>query len=240
MQKKAVVILEGPWDLYRNDINKSSVLPFFDGMAKSFNDVEILHSRYYDKKSFDLALYALTSGNYKDVIVYICAHGNGKDIGGKNIVDAIIECNLSSRDANISGVILGSCQSAGTPKKSLIESMKVLIEDSKIYWIAAYTCKSLWYESTLIDLSIISRMLQATPKKRESRTKIVEVLAEGIAPFSPSFKIGSLGDDGDAKSISIKHGIVYIAQPTGKGNRALEVTETVWHEWAKLQCDNEV
>jgi hypothetical protein len=54
-------------------------------------------------------------------------------------------------------------------------------------------------------------MLQATPKKRESRTKIVEALAEGIAPFSPSFKIGSVGDD-DAKSISIKHGIVHIAQ----------------------------
>ncbi len=46
--RSAVLILEGPWNLDDSDRNRSTVLPFFEGMAKQFSSVDIVHSRYYD------------------------------------------------------------------------------------------------------------------------------------------------------------------------------------------------
>ena len=86
-EKNAVLILEAPWNIYEGDINRSSVEPFFQGLAKQSNDVEILHSRFYDVSSFRLAFAALSKHKYKNAIVYVAGHGDGQRVGGAKIID---------------------------------------------------------------------------------------------------------------------------------------------------------
>ena len=89
--KSAVLILEAPWNIYEGDVNRSSVEPFFQGLAKQSNDIEILHSRFYDVSSFRLAFAALSKHKYKNAIVYVAGHGDGQRVGGAKIVDIMAE-----------------------------------------------------------------------------------------------------------------------------------------------------
>lgn len=237
--KSAVLILEAPWNIYEGDVNRSSVEPFFQGLAKQYNDVEILHSRFYDVVSFRLAFAALTAHNYKNAIVYIAGHGDGQCVGGAKILDIMIECSLKSVEANITGVVLGSCFSAGTAKRSQAETINYLIQESNIAWVAAYNCAAFWHESTIIDLSIIKQMIHSKELDFKDRSEISEQLAMGVECFSPHFAIGSNGKEGKgAELISLQRGVSFFSQPRGQGNRSRCVTAEVWDMWKGLQLQS--
>ena len=236
--KRAVLILEGPWEIYQGDINRSSVQPFFEGMAKQFEDVEILHSRFYDLHSFRLAFAALVKHQYQNAIVYVAGHGDGQRVGGAKILDIMVECSIDSVSANITGVVLGSCFSAGTAKRSLADVLMTLIQESKIAWVAAYDCAAYWQESTMVDMALISQMLHADEEDFQSREEINHMLAKGIECFSPTFALGTNGKSGaERQPICMAEGISFFNQPRGKGNRAKCVTLDVWEEWEGLQID---
>lgn len=239
--KSSVLILEAPWNIYEGDINRSSVEPFFQGLAKQSNDVEILHSRFYDVSSFRLAFAALSKHKYKNAIVYVAGHGDGQRVGGAKIVDIMIECSLKSVAANITGVILGSCFSAGTAKRSQADTINYLVQESNIAWVAAYNCAAYWHESTMIDLSIIRQMIRAEESDFQDRGDISEELARGIECFSPHFPLGSNGkSDRERELMSLKQGISFFSQPRGQGNRSRCVTAEVWGMWKGLQLQDEV
>lgn len=237
--KNAVLILEAPWNIYEGDVNRSSVEPFFQGLAKQSNDVEILHSRFYDVGSFRLAFAALSKHNYKNAIVYIAGHGDGQCVGGAKILDVMIECSLKSVEANITGVVLGSCFSAGTAKRSQSDTINYLIQESNIAWVAAYNCAAFWHASTIIDLSIVKQMIYAKEANFKDRSEISEQLAMGIECFSPHFAVGSNGKEGNsAELISLQRGVSFFSQPRGQGNRSRCVTAEVWDMWKGLQLQS--
>lgn len=45
-ERRAIFILEGCWELDKLDINRSTVYPFADGIAKMAHDIEVYHSRF--------------------------------------------------------------------------------------------------------------------------------------------------------------------------------------------------
>lgn len=234
--KSAVLILEAPWNIYEGDINRSSVEPFFQGLAKQSYDIEILHSRFYDVRSFRLAFAALSNHKYKNAIVYVAGHGDGQRVGGARILDIMVACSLGSVAANITGVVLGSCFSAGTARRSQAVTINCMVQESNIAWVAAYNCAAFWHESTMIDLSIIRQMIRAEESDFQDRSDISEQLAMGIECFSPHSAVGSNGKLGrDRELISLKQGISFFSQPRGQGNRSRCVTDEVWHMWKGLQ-----
>ena len=46
---KAILILESPWELDDGDANRSSVLPFIEGVAKINGDIEVYHANFYGR-----------------------------------------------------------------------------------------------------------------------------------------------------------------------------------------------
>lgn len=221
----------------QHDANRSSVLPFFEGMAKQFHDVEVIYSRYYDLSSFRLALTEITAPEFKSSIIYIAGHGDGKTVSGANIKKVFQECSLASSKANARGVIIGSCFSGGDQKSPLDDDIISMIHDSNISWATAYKCASYWFESTMIDCAIIRQMLRATEKTLSSKESIARELAEAISPFSLTFKLGTNNKKPNEKGLPVKlsDGMVFFAQSAGQGHRAQEITSEVWSEWDDLQ-----
>jgi len=234
--RSAVLILEGPWNLDDSDRNRSTVLPFFDGMAKQFSDVDIVHSRYYDLPSFRAAFKELTSHQYDDAIVYVAGHGDGSRVSGASVAKILLECSLESKKANITGVVLGSCFSAGPRHRPAADTINVMIQESKIAWIAAYRCASYWFESTQIDLAIIRGMLRAPRDTFDDRDSISNYVASAISCFSPTFQLGddSLTSD-SGEPVSLQDGLAFFSQPRGQGQRSREITGDVWKQWEQVQ-----
>ncbi|QJD58407.1 hypothetical protein HG264_05530 [Pseudomonas sp. gcc21] len=232
--KSAILILEAPWGLYEGDINRSSVEPFFQGLAKQSSDIEVLHSRFYDGNSFKRAFEALTRYKYKNAIVYVAGHGDGQRVGGAKILDIMVACNLGAAASNITGVVLGSCLSSGGAKRSQANIINVLIQESNLAWVAAYNCVAFWHESTMVDLSVIRQMIMAEESHFNSREGIVAQLAMGIECFSPQAPIGRPGST-EGGLTSLKTGVSFFAQPRGRGNRSRCVTEEVWDFWNDFQ-----
>ena len=79
---RAILILENPWELDEGDCNRTSVLPFVEGIAKLAGDTEVFHANFYDKRSFDRALEILCSARFNNAVIYIAAHGNKGKVGG--------------------------------------------------------------------------------------------------------------------------------------------------------------
>lgn len=235
--KSAILILEAPWSLYEGDVNRSSVEPFFQGLAKQSSDIEVLHSRFYDGNSFKKAFEALTQYRYKNAIVYVAGHGDGQTVGGAKILDIMIACNLGSAASNITGVVLGSCLSSGGAKKKQASTINNMIQESNLAWVAAYNCLAYWNESTMVDLSLIRQMISAGEEDFNLREGIVEQLAKGIECFSPQAPIGTSPDS--AESTSLKTGVSFYAQPRGRGNRSRCVTDEVWDFWKECQVADE-
>ena len=48
---RAIFVLESPWELDDGDANRTSVLPFVEGIAKMAGDTEVLFANFYDKRS---------------------------------------------------------------------------------------------------------------------------------------------------------------------------------------------
>lgn len=80
---RTILVLESPWGLDDADANRSSVLPFVEGVAKYAGDTEVFHANFYDRSSFEKALACLCRTRYSNTIVYIAAHGSKWKIGGR-------------------------------------------------------------------------------------------------------------------------------------------------------------
>lgn len=46
--RRAILILESPWELDSTDTNRSSVLPFVEGIAKLTGNTDVFHANFYD------------------------------------------------------------------------------------------------------------------------------------------------------------------------------------------------
>lgn len=224
---KAVLVLECPWGLDDGDTNRSSVLPFIDGIAKLAGDTEVFHANFYDKSSFTKALDYLCKIKFQSTVVYIAAHGYKKRIVDVDIIHILSVIGSLSRKCNITGVMLGSCYVG----KNTIE-MAVCTEDTNIKWCAGYSSTCDWLVGTMIDSSIISSMLKLDTEDFKDRDLIINGFSDAIAPFSQFY---SIGEDYEEKKIKIRDSLQFICQPLGQGNRAKNYTDEVFEAYQDLQ-----
>ena len=73
---KAILVLESPWQLDDGDANRSSVIPFIEGIAKLAGDTDVYYANFYDLASFRKAFECLCKLKHKNTIVYVAAHGH--------------------------------------------------------------------------------------------------------------------------------------------------------------------
>lgn len=224
---RAILVLESPWGLDDADANRSSVIPFIEGVAKLAGDTEVFHANFYDKSSFAKALDCLCKTRYRNTTVYIAAHGSERRVGNVDLLEALIQINSRSRDYNITGVLLGACY-AGKASSTL----QACIEESAIRWCVGYASSAKWMEGTLIDCAILSVMSELTEADHRDADRLTEALAEALAPFSASYPIG---EDGKDRPVTLKDSLQAVVQPAGQGYKARNVSGQVFHAHARRQ-----
>jgi len=223
---RAILVLEAPWELDSSDSNRSSVLPFVEGVAKLSGDTEVYHANFYDKSSYQKALDCLCKSKFENTIVYVAAHGSTDKIGNLRLLDALIKIGIKSRDYNITGVMLGSCFVGENNT-----TMEVCIEDTNIKWCAGYTSSSYWLIGTMIDCAIISEMSQFDIKDFDRQT-IINSLGYAISGFSISSEIGT---DYENNAVRLDKSLQFVIQPSGRGQRARTVSNEIFEHSGSLQ-----
>lgn len=217
---RAILILESPWELDSNDANRTSVLPFIDGVAKLTGDTEVHYANFYDESSFQKALDCLCKGTFDNRIVYVAAHGYERTIGDMDITSLLDRISLKSKKYHISGVLLGSCFVG-----EHADSMEARLQGSSLRWCAGYASEARWLEGTLIDCALIAHMSAREDDDFYHREWIAEELANAIHLFRADFPIGN---DYADKPVRLDSSLRFVAQPRGRGNRARDITEWVW------------
>ncbi|QKO13598.1 hypothetical protein HAT91_01960 [Dickeya solani] len=151
---RGILVLESPWELDEHDANRSSVVPFIEGIAKVAGDTEVYYANFYDKKSFRTALHCLCKIPFKNIIIYVAAHGQGKELGGTHIRDVLVPVGELSHHFNITGLLLGACFVGAHT-----DLMETFTSGNYLRWCAGYASETEWLTGTLIDCAIINQML---------------------------------------------------------------------------------
>lgn len=224
---RAILVLESPWELDERDSNRTSVMPFIEGVAKYAGDTEVYHANFYDKRSFETALKLLCRSRADNTLVYIAAHGAKGKVAGAKIEDLIFAIGEQSREANISGLMIGSCFVGEDTTM-----MEVYLEGTYIKWCAGYGSSCEWLSGTMIDCAILAQMLELDEEDFSDRELLIECLAGALSPFSKTFVIG--GDKKDHEVV-LEDSIKFVVQPAGRGNRAREATEEVLESYDLFQ-----
>lgn len=223
---RAIIVLEAPWGLDDTDANRTSVLPFVEGIAKYSGDTEVIYANFYDESSFNKALVHLTKCRYKNAVVYLAAHGENDQIGDVDLLNALGAIGKVSKDCNITGVMLGSCFVGGN--RSTIEAK---IQGSNLHWCVGYASESSWLPGAMIDCSILANMLFLDKRHFESRNSIISNLAHAISSFSDNFFIGK---NSEGEPVALVDSLKIVIQPIGQGKRASSVTAEVFEARKQL------
>lgn len=217
---RAILVLEAPWELDDSDSNRSSVMPFVEGIAKYAGGTEVYHANFYDKSSFGKALDCLCKEKFRNTIVYMAAHGYKKETGNVKVSDALVLIGIKSRGCNITGVMLGSCFVGENNT-----TMEACLEGTNLKWCAGYSSSSYWLSGTMIDCSILAHMSQLEGDDFKSRDLIIQTLGSAISNFSSSCPIG---EDYQEVSVSLEDSLQFVVQPAGQGQRARTVSSEVF------------
>jgi hypothetical protein len=222
---RAIFVLESPWELDAGDANRSSVLPFIEGVGKFAGDVEVLHANFYDESSFEKALSCLAKTRYKNAILYVAAHGSPDSIGNVKTRTMLSAIGEISKGLNITGLLLGACLAG---KNTVM--MEVYSEGTNLRWCAGYSTKINWLDGTLLDSAILAQMLHLDEEDFENAELIVDAFAEAIAPFSRHYGMGIRN-----RKRSLDESLEVVVRPKGKGKRAKLMTGEVFKQWEKKQ-----
>jgi len=217
---RAIIVLESPWELDDDDANRSSVLPFIEGVAKLAGDMDVLHANYYDETSMRIAMKCLAKSNYRNTIVYIAAHGDGDQAGEVELVKIFGIVEQHAETCNITGVLIGSCHGA----QDLLD-LEVGIEGGGLRWSAGYASSAYWLPGTLVDCAILARMSELPPAAYRSADRMIAALGDAISPFS---RRAAIGKDGNGDEVSLADSLRFMVQPEGQGHRARDVSKAVF------------
>lgn len=150
MANKAILILENIWwNLDQQNGNQASVLPFFEGLSRLNEDVQVYYMNFNDAKSFEKSLDHLLTAQQDLLFIYMASHGYGKRLGNINfskisdIIGTAVELDKGRR---VEGVIFGACEIGGT-RNDL--SLEMLQWKTNIVWVLAYKNIMDWMPSTL-------------------------------------------------------------------------------------------
>ncbi len=217
---RAILVFESPWEFDCYDSNRTSVLPFVEGVAKYAGDTEVFHANFYDKNSFKKAFACLCKRKFSSTTVYVAAHGYKREIGGVEIIELLTLIGLESKKYNITGVMLGSCFVGENTT-----ALEVCLEGSNLKWCVGYASESEWLTGTLIDCSVLMEMSTFDKEDFSSTEAMVRRFSRAISRFSASFHIGN---DYRQNPVRLRDSMKFVVQPTGKGRRATLVSEEVF------------
>ncbi|CAM5431468.1 hypothetical protein [Alcaligenes phenolicus] len=217
---QAILVLECPWILDEQDSNRSSVLPFVEGIAKMAGGTDVFHANFYDKNSFIKALSILCSVRFENAIIYIAAHGNEKHIGNVKLNDIFSKIGEYSKKSNITGLMLGSCFTGAN-----MASPQSTLQGTNLYWCCGYSSSSEWLSGVMIDCSIISEMINTENISKNNQNDFIELFSKALAPFSPKYIIG---EDSKKNPVTLDESIRVVTQPSGQGLRAKEITKNIF------------
>ncbi|PWV78258.1 hypothetical protein [Halomonas sp. A11-A] len=217
---RAILVLESPWELDDKDANRSSVIPFIEGVAKLTGDTEVHYANFYDERSFQIALDCLCKGELESRIVYIAAHGHQKRVAGVDILKLLSRVADKSRRYHIDGVLLGSCFVG-----EHTTTMEVCLEESRLRWCIGYSAATYWLDASLIDCAILAAMSRLEHDDFLERDVPIETLAEALQLFDPQALIG---EDYGGAAVALKDAMSFVLQLRGRGQRARNVTGQVW------------
>jgi len=228
---RAIIVLEAPWNLDETDANRSSVLPFLQGVAKLAGDTDVLHANFYDESSLIYAYNHLAKSHHKNAIMYIAAHGAYGEVGNVELSSIFAAAQVIAKRCNITGVLIGSCYSGECDL-----SLQAGIERSQLRWCAGYASSANWLQGTMVDCAILEAMLDLPSSAYKKSEKMIERLAQAISPFSSRYAIG---DDYDDQPVSLRDSLQFVIQPEGQGQRARNVSQEVFDMHAALQLDSD-
>jgi hypothetical protein len=237
---KALLILERPWWDLTDESSQTSVLPFFEGLAKGLAPVTPYYATFFCRESFRNALDHLMTHSHDSSIIYIASHGEGQRLHGGgngpsiNLTTALIEVFAhASVNKNIDGLILGSCYLGRNTDQILS-----LFPGSGLRWVVGYQFSMNWLESTLVDMNIVRHMAQLNDGDWKDADIIKARLAESLRPFNGFEESAILVDEDeqeqglfatDQKDVprSLAEAIQCFIRPAGSGQRARNVSEAV-------------
>lgn len=223
--ESAILILEAPWDLYATDSNHASVLPFFEGMTKLYDDVHVFHANFYDIESFKLAFKHLAKARYNNTIVYVAAHGYQGEIAGSDVGDYVGVVREKAKSLNISGIVVGSCYSADD-EDVLVEQL----EGSALRWCVGYRSSVDWLTGTMIDLSIVENLLRLYASDDDdplsSEDEILLCFQSALSPFNSDYLLGHFYHK--KRKATLKDSLSVVIQASGHGKRAKPISNALW------------
>ncbi|BAP41550.1 hypothetical protein NJC40_10735 [Pseudomonas sp. 21LCFQ02] len=225
--RRAILVLESPWQLDERDANRSSVVPFVEGIAKYAGDTEVYHANFYNKRTFEQAFDVLRRCGADNALVYIAAHGAKGKIAGSKIEDLIFTIGAHAQESNITGIMIGSCYVGEDTTM-----MEVFMEGTGLRWCAGYGSSCEWLTGTMIDCAIMAQMLELDEDDLSDRDLMVENLGAALSPFSRSFAIGA---DTANNDVALEDSINFVVQPSGRGFRARDVKAEVLAEYEFFQ-----
>ncbi len=104
-----ILILENIWwDLNQQNSSQASVLPYFEGLSRSNEDIQIYYMTFIDTKGFENSLAHLLTAPQERLFIYVASHGYGARLGNSNFsnISAIIGAAVSAdRGKRVEGVI---------------------------------------------------------------------------------------------------------------------------------------
>lgn len=224
---RAILVLESPWEIDDCDANRTSVLPFVEGVAKYAGDTEVFHANFYDKSSFRKALACLCKQSFENTTVYVAAHGHKRRIGGIEIIELLTLISQESKRCNITGVMLGSCFVGENTT-----AIEVCLKGSNLRWCVGYASESDWLTGTLIDCSVLIEMSAFDINDFSKPDAMIESFSRAISHFSASFNIGN---NYRQDPVSLRESLKFVIQATGKGRHAKVVSEEVFEAHANNQ-----
>lgn len=184
----ALLLLESPWWLPRENPMRASCLPFFEGLERLHDGFNIYYSTFYDTAGFEAALAQdLIHTAEKRQILYIGAHGERRSIADGRASTILSKVSLHGR--RIGGVIISSCQVADRE-----ENLIAVLNDGKINWVFGYVHAVNWLGSTLLELAIVESLVGTTEDFDESEELLLEKFAIALKKFNADAPFGINGE----------------------------------------------
>lgn len=240
MNNVALLIAEAPWFLPKDNHSQASCLPYFTGVKSIVNGninegkLTIYNCSFYDDSSLAKAVEHLIKTDEKRQIMYLGAHGDGRNIAGSSLkkTSNIIREN----GKNIKGMIISSCWAAAND--TISESMGLNIEVGERCginenygpnWVFSYKVPVEWFHSVMIETSIIklfSDLYIHQPQYLNSKTGIVNALSEALGIFNQNMCLGF--DDNMELTIPLKDSIRIWVRPQGSQSPKDVTNEIIW------------
>lgn len=214
----AILILENIWwDLNDENGNQASVLPFFEGLSRLNEDVQVYYMTFTNATGFKESLAHLLTAPQDRLLIYVASHGHGSNLGGANFANIrnIIHQKLHTQNPKkVEGIIFGACEIGQNDFAPLFQA-------THLVWTLAYKNIVDWMSSTIIDLNFSSTMLKLDKDGLNKHDSIIECAASALSLFNPNQKLGwskNAYEKNEKPDRDIKEIINFRVKPHGKGN----------------------